>query len=173
VTWEDLPMKRELFDKLRNGRHVFLEDGEAFRTLSENENLFREFFGSLGFTLVRHSRDFFYFEGTGGGSSKAAVFFFILVEWISDEGRGIAESLFEEPIPVEKLPHLTRDRYRKYLLETGIDCEDDLMNLLKRMEKLGFIHFEDEGAFVFKAPAYRFLDLCNEIKSEGTGEENA
>ncbi len=174
MKWKDLPLKRELFGKLKSGRHISMDESEMYRALSEHEDTFRDFFGSIGFSLIRHSRNFFYFEGTGSGtfSTRAAVFFFILVEWLSDQGSSVTESLFGQLTQVDKLPHLDRDRYRKYMLEAGIDSRDSLLILLKRMDKLGFIHMEEERAFVFKTPAYRFLDLCNEIKAEETGENN-
>jgi hypothetical protein len=174
VIWKDLPLKRELFEKLKSGHHISMDESEMYRALSENEDTFRDFFGSIGFSLMRHSRNFFYFEGTGSGtfSARAAVFFFILVEWLSDQGSSVTESLFSQLTQVDKLPHLNRDRYRKYMLEAGIDSGDGLLTLLKRMDKLGFIHMEEERAFIFKTPAYRFLDLCNEIKEEETGEND-
>ncbi len=168
MNWEELPMKSELFELLRKGRHVSSVDGECFKELAENETVFRKFFASLGFLLERHEKDFFYFQGSKSSSfsAKAAVFFFILVEWISDQGGSTIQWLFEQVTHVDNLPHLERERYKKYMIETGIDSKDDLMNLLKKMEKLGFINFENERSFIFRKPAFRFLDLCREIKNE-------
>lgn len=173
MNWKELPLKKELFELLRNGRHLSLADGSSFRALCDNEDLFREFFGALGFNLVRHDRDFFYFQGSAGGlfSARAAVFFFILAEWVSDNGGSVSRLLFEDSTTLEKLPHLERDRYRKYMQETGIDSEEGLVILLKKMEKLGFIEFENESAFVFRSPAFRFLDLCTEIKAEEDNDD--
>jgi chromosome condensin MukBEF MukE localization factor len=157
---------------LRSGRHVSHYDGRCYRALCENEREYRELFASLGFTLTRHDRDFFYLQGSGGGSfsAKAAVFFFIMAEWVSDNGESVTEALFESPVAIVKLPHLERERYRKYMAETGVDSEETLMNLLNRMQRLGFIEFQGEEGIIFRDPSYRFLDLCAEISAEGKGK---
>ncbi|PIE51936.1 hypothetical protein CSA37_09165 [Candidatus Fermentibacteria bacterium] len=168
MSWEELPLKKETFERLRTGRHVSHTDGECYRALCGNEEEYREFFASLGFTLTRHNRDFFYLQGISGGSfsARAAVFFFILVESISDNGESVTEVLFDSPIPLNKLPHFERERYRKYMAETGVETEEAFENLLKRMQRLGFIEFQGDEGIIFRDPSYRFLDLCAEIAAE-------
>ncbi|HRW77307.1 MAG TPA: hypothetical protein P5207_01440 [Candidatus Sabulitectum sp.] len=172
MSGEELPLIKELFERLRTGRHVYHADGECYRALCGNEEEYREFFASLGFTLTRHQRDFFYLQGSGGGSfsAKAAVFFFILAEWVSDNGESVTEALFESPVPLNKLPHLERERYRKYMAETGVDSEETLTNLLNRMQRLGFIELQGAEGIIFREPSYRFLDLCAEITTEEKSE---
>ncbi len=166
-------MIREAFEKLRSGCHLSIEDGECYRALADNEKDFTSLFASLGFALINHRRGFFYFKGGSGYSSfgsKVAVFFFILVEWISDSGGQVEEYLFNRLTMTSDLPHLKRDRYKQYMADAGIETEDSLGNLLKRMERLGFIRFQSEGIFRFKNPSYRLLDLCSEIIEEEEGK---
>lgn len=171
----ELPKLKEVFNKLRSGRHVSGEDGTIYGALAEHEEEFRALFDSLGFVLLRHRRDFFYFRGSSGYSSfgtRIAVFFFILVEWISEKGQRLEETLFTQSFLITDLPHFQRERYRKYMSEAGMEDEDSLHNLFQRMERLGFIRRENEHSLRFRTPAYRLLDLCTEVLGE-IGEESS
>lgn len=169
----ELPELKEVFKRLRSGRHVSGEDGAIYRALNEHEEEFRVLFDSLGFELLRHRRDFFYFKGSSGYSSfgtRIAVFFFILVESIAERGERLEETLFTQSFLIADLPHFQRERYRKYMAEAGMEDEDSLHNLFQRMERLGFLRREDEHSLRFRTPAYRLLDLCTEVLGE-SGEE--
>lgn len=171
----ELPELKEVFKRLRNGRHVSSEDGATYRALAEHEEDFRILFDSLGFVLLRHRRDFFYFRGSSGYSSfgtRIGVFFFILVEWIAEKGEQMEETLFSQPFLIADLPHFQRERYRKYMAEAGMEDEDSLHNLFQRMERLGFIRRDNEHSLRFRTPAYRLLDLCTEVLGE-SGEESS
>lgn len=166
----ELPELKEVFGRLRSGRHVSSEDGAIYRALAEHEDEFRILFDSLGFVLLRHSRDFFYFKGSSGYSSfgtRIAVFFFILVEWIAERGDRLEETLLTQSFLIADLPHFQRERYRKYMAEAGMENEDSLHNLFQRMERLGFLRRENEHSLRFRTPAYRLLDLCAEILPDG------
>ncbi len=173
MSWTDLAHLGEVFDRLRSGRHVSRDDTPIFRDLTEHEDEYRELFTALGFELVHHVRDFFYFRSDARYShsgARMAVFFFILVEWLSDRGDAIEETLFSRPFDVSELPHLDQKRYRTYMEEAGAGDEESLGNLLKQMERYGFISREGERIIRFKAPAYRLLDLCAEVLKTDTSE---
>jgi predicted transcriptional regulator len=59
------------------------------------------------------------------------------------------------------------------MLEAGMPTEEELRQTLRTMERFGFLKMEGPDSFRFKAPAYRFLDLCMEIfkESEAAGEK--
>ena len=169
----ELPELKVVFENLRSGRHISSSDGSLYRALAENEEEFRTLFESLGFRLVRHQRDFFYFGGGGGYSSfgtRISVFFFILVEWLAERNEQLVEALFTREFAIPELPHYQRDRYRRYMAEAGMESEDSLLNLIARMERLGFVQRTGERSFSFRHPAYRLLDLCMEVQEKESEE---
>lgn len=171
----ELPELETVFESLRSGRHISSGDGSIYRALADNEDEFRKLFESLGFTLVRHPRDFFYFRGGGGYSSfgtRISVFFFILVEWLAEREERLHEALFTREFTIPELPHFQRERYRRYMAEAGMETEESLLNLISRMERLGFVNRKGELSFGFSHPAYRLLDLCTEVLECGSEEQS-
>ena len=69
------------------------------------------------------------------------------------------------------LEHLRRERYRDIMLEAGMPTEEELRQTLRTMERFGFLKMENPDSFRFKAPAYRFLDLCMELFKESEAAE--
>ena len=160
-----LPHLAEIFNELRRGRHLCAEDGVLFYDLRDNLDAFSDLFRQLGFRLEAHSRDFYYFRGEGSlsdTSSRMAVFFFILLESLAGRGEAGEEGMMGGPFAIAALPHLTSDRYRTYMHEVGVDDEEGLLNVVRNLERFGFLQ-RREGSFRFRAPAYRFFDLCMEI----------
>ena len=78
----ELPHLAEIFEGLRRGKHISARDGDFFQNLKHQGSLYESLFARLGFKLVRHIRDFFYFFDTTNFtdlSARTAVFMFILV----------------------------------------------------------------------------------------------
>ncbi len=162
----DLPHLSEIFDALRRGRHLCAADGKLYWALRENLDAYQDLFHHLGFRLQVHGRDFFYFRGKDSLSpqaSRMAVFVFILIEALSDQGEPVVDSLMTRTFAVPDLPHLKSARYRAYLKEAGALNEDDLRNILRQLERFGFIQRHTDDSFSFRTPAYRFFDVCVEI----------
>ena len=162
----DLPHLDEIFDALRRGHHLCAADGKLYRALRENQDAYQNLFHHLGFRLQVHQRDFFYFRGKDSLSpqaSRMAVFVFILIEWISDQGEPVVDTLMTRTFTIADLPHLKSARYRAYLKEAGVDGEDDLRRVVRRLEYFGFALRQTEESFTFRTPAYRFFDVCIEI----------
>ena len=160
------PHLAEIFDALRLGRHISRKDGNLFYVLEKHESDFRDLFENLGFVLQRHQRDFFYFRDSQNFtelSARMAVFVFILIEWLADRGEPIEETIMTALFELDKLPHFQTERYRKYMVEAGVDGEEELLNVLRAMERTGFITRTDAESFEFETPAYRLLDLCMEV----------
>ncbi len=164
-----LPHLGEIFDVLRRGRHLCAADGKLYRALRENLDAYQDLFHHLGFRLQVHQRDFFYFRGKDSLSlqaSRMAVFVFILIEWLSDQGEPVVDTLMTRTFSVPDLPHLKSARYRAYLEEAGASSEDDLRGIVRQLDRFGFIQRHTEDSFTFRTPAYRFFDVCIEILNQ-------
>ena len=166
-----------LFDKLRSGRHISVSDDHLFLALRSNFAGYETLFGALGFTLVRHERGFYYFqspEDLGKGASKMAVFFFVLVEAWGDDGRDLEEVAFDEKgHALAELPHFTREGWRQCLTDAELSTDDDLAQVVRRMEQYGFAERINEGSrFRFLMPAWRFFDLCLDVLRSESEEAN-
>lgn len=168
-----LPHLAEIFNELRRGRHLCPEDGILYYSLRDLNESFTDLFRRLGFRLEYHPRDFYYFRGEGSlsdTSSRMAVFFFILMEYLSGQGEAVEEGIMSGTFEIADLPHLKRDRYRTYMHEAGVDDEDSLLNVIRNLERFGFLQRRG-GSFRFRAPAYRFFDICLAILRDGAKAE--
>ena len=162
----DLPHLAEIFEALRRGRHLDIDDGVLYGSLKAKEDAYTAMFAQLGFELRHHARDFFHFLDRANFtdlSARMAVFMLVLIEHLADRGDPIAETLMTRRFRYEELPHLVGDRSRQLMAEAGTTTPDDLEQIVSRMERYGFTRREDGESFVFRAPAYRFLDLCLEM----------
>lgn len=165
----DLPRLAEIFEALRRGRHLALRDGDLFHALKQHAPQFEALFERLGFKLVHHPRDFFYFLDTSNFtdlSARIAVFLFILIEQLADQGEAVEETLMTRRFAYADLPHLQGERYLAYMREAGVTSPDDLAAIVRTMERFGFARRMDAGTFCFDTPVYRFLDLCLEMARE-------
>lgn len=170
----DLPMLEEIFNELRRGRHLCAADGKLYWALRDNLEAFQDLFGRLGFHLQAHQRDFFYFRGQDSLSKQAsrmAVFVFILIEFLSDQGEQVVDTLMTRTFSVIDLPHFKSARYRAYLKEAEVSEEEDLQGLFRQLERYGFIQRNNDNSFNFRAPAYRFFDVCIEILNRDKGNQ--
>ncbi len=165
----DLPDLGDVFEVLRRGRHICMSDGKLYASLKAHTEDFGAMFAQLGFELVQHPRDFFYFVDRGHFtelSSRMAVFMFVLIEDLADRGDAIEETVMSRHFRYAELPHLVGDRYRQTMREAGITEPEHLENLVQTMERFGFAVRQPDRSFTFRAPAYRFLDLCLQIAAD-------
>ncbi|OKY76482.1 MAG: hypothetical protein BM485_04425 [Desulfobulbaceae bacterium DB1] len=161
-----LPHLNEIFDNLRRGRHLCAEDGGIYLSLRENLDAFQDLFKHLGFRLEVHPRDFFYFRGKDSLSpqaSRMALFVFILIESLADHGNPIVDTLMTQTFSIPDLPHLKAARFRTYLKESGVVDGDGLLGIVRQLDRFGFCQRLSDNTFRFRAPAYRFFDLCLEV----------
>lgn len=162
----ELPQLESIFEALRRGKHLSPRDGELFHALRQHEPLYRRLFDRLGFDLVRHPRDFFYFHDRTNFTDLAArigIFMFILVEHLADQGELVEETVMTRRFDYRELPHLQGERYPMYMREAGATTAEDLAAVVRTMERFGFARRLDAETFCFEAPIYRFLDLCMEL----------
>ncbi len=161
----NLPNLKEVFDRLRRGRHICAEDGVLYHALRDNAAAFSDLFKQLGFRLENHPKDFFYFHGEGDLSettSRMAVFVFILMEFLANQGEAVEQGIITKTFSFEELPHLKSERYRTYMKEAGVEDEEGLSNVVNNLERYGFAQ-KRQGSFRFRAPIYRFFDVCHRI----------
>jgi len=159
----DLPNLAAVFEALRRGRHICMSDGPLYAPLKSHTRGFTVLFAQLGFELVHHPRDFFYFVDRGNFtdlSARMAVFMCILIEDLADRGDAIEETIMSRHFRHGDLPHLTVDRYRRLMREAGITEPEHVEHLLQTMERFGFVDRLPDESFTFRPPAYRFLDLA-------------
>lgn len=160
-----LPGAEEIFNKLRGGYHLSIEDGPLYHILKANIDQYKQLFAALGLELCEHSEGFYYLLGEGTLSKTAeqmGLFMLILIDSLADQPVEIEKQLLEESFEPELLPHLRRDRYGQYMNSVGVDTPDDLRRVISALERLGFAVWEADDTFRFRAPVYRFLDLCLE-----------
>jgi hypothetical protein len=166
----------DIFEALAKGRHISSQDGELFSILTEHGEHCRRHFAAIGFELVNDSRGFFYFNGARKGAAqgveKFALFTFIMVDWLSDNDSSIEEGLFGTSRVVSELPHLTTDRYRGYLKQAGIENQEHLLQVLRRMDQCGFVRIDDDR-ITFLAPIRRIFDACLSVNKKNQNEESA
>ncbi|MCP3930251.1 MAG: hypothetical protein GY705_14250 [Bacteroidetes bacterium] len=158
----NLPNLAEIFDNLRKGKHICPEDKELYYPLEQEYEAFNDLFRNLGFDLVKHPRNFYYFHSDISFTPiarRASVFMFILIEHLASEGVMVEEALTSGSISIDSLPHEENSRYQRYMDEAGITV-DKSINILVR---LGFAEFQSKDNFRFRAPVYRFIDLCLQI----------
>ncbi len=162
----DIPGLADVFEALRRGRHICAEDGDIYWTIKDNFQVLERLFSALGFSLESHPRDFFYFHGSGSLSDRSermAVFMFILVEWLSDRGEPVEESIITRQFNISQLPHFKIERYAQYMSEAGLSGENGLADVIRNFERFGFARRDSGDSFSFRPPVFRFVDLCHSI----------
>lgn len=165
----DLPHMAEVFEALRRGKHVSLKDGDIFHALKKHEGVYERLFAKLGFKLVRHARDFFYFLDSSNFSEstgRIAVFMFILVEYLADQGDTVEDTVMTRRFAYKDLPHMHGERYKTYMREAGVTTPEELATIVRTMERFGFTRRVDAETFCFDVPIYRFLDLCMDMAAK-------
>ncbi len=172
----DLPHLAEVFEALRRGRHVSPRDGDLFHALKKHESLFESLFAKLGFKMVHHARDFFYFLDTSNFtdlSAKIAVFMFILVEYLADQGDTVEDTVMTRRFAYKDLPHLQGERYQTYMREADVTTPEDLAAIVRTMERFGFTRRMDAETFCFDVPIYRFMDLCMDMAAQASDSQTS
>lgn len=169
----DLPWLQEIFEELRQGKHICQADGDLYFQLCERHNDFTALFRQLGFELKKHRRGFYYFHSSSnmsGQAEKIAVFMFMLIEHIADQGDNIEDALMNRQFPYSDLPHLSTDRYRAIMNQLEIMDEEGLRDVLRSMARIGVVDCINDSLFAFRSPVYRFLDICQEITTANKDE---
>jgi hypothetical protein len=168
-----LPYLKEIFDRLKRGTHLSPEDEPWFSALTQRHEEYAAYFDPLGMKLVRHEREFFYFEPEHGDKvpdtlPKIAVFSYILVDFAANQGRSIEEFIMGQSFLVSKLPHFTLDRYSGLLRQVDVVEPSDLLNVLANMERIGWLHRAGPDEFRFLRPFHRVFSKCIEVSQKNS-----
>jgi hypothetical protein len=166
----ELPHLTSIFDRLKRGYHLGPDDEPEFSALCARAEDYMTYFGALGLTLVRHEREFFYFEPDNPETvpdtlPRIAVFSFILIDHAANQGRPIEEFIFGQNFLLTALPHFTLDRYTALLRQVEVHDTADLKNLLKHMERIGWAKSLNEEEFRFLRPFHRVFSKCLEVSA--------
>lgn len=164
-----------MFRLLRNGRHLCGDDGADYRDLHCNEDNYRLVFAALGYELVSHGQGFYYFKGSNYLPTKRlkaiALFMFILFQDLEDKKFQEADRAWERKLlmrtfKIAELPHFATSQRRSMLQAVGVEENSLNDNVLRPMERLGMLAMTAKGAFEFRAPIYRFVELCIQFAGE-------
>ncbi len=163
-----LPHLTNIFDRLRRGYHLGPDDEPAFSVLCERFDEYAAYFMAIGITLVRHERDFFYFNADTQDTvpdtlPRIAVFSYIMVDHAANQGRAIDEFIFGHNFLVTALPHFTLDRYTALLRQVEVHDLSDLENVLNHMERIGWVKWLTDDEFRFLRPFHRVFSKCIEL----------
>lgn len=168
-----LPHLHEVFDRLRRGWHLSPEDEPVFSAVAADPAAYADYFAPLGLKLIRHPREFFYFqpepgEGMTETLPRIALFSYIMVDHAANGGQPIEEYLMQNRFVISKLPHFSMDRYAALLRQVEVEDVQGLRLILKSMERVGWVKFVGEEEFRFLRPFHRLLDQCLLLSSENT-----
>ena len=175
----DLPHLTNIFDRLKRGCHLGPDDEPEFSALASPQfEDYANYFAAIGFILVRHEREFFYFEPDNPETipdtlPRIAVFSYIMIDHASNQGRSIEEFIFGQNFLVTALPHFTFDRYTSLLRQVEVHDLNDLRAVLNRMEQIGWVKIKGLGKdeFRFLRPFHRVFSKCLELSAADSKRE--
>ncbi|PYU26550.1 MAG: hypothetical protein DMG30_01795 [Acidobacteria bacterium] len=167
-----LPHLTSIFERLRRGYHLAPDDEPEFSKLRERFDEYAAYFAALGLILVRHEREFFYFEPENPETvpdtlPRIAVFSYIMIDYAANQGRPIEDFIFGQNFLVTALPHFTLDRYTALLRQVEVHNMSDLETLvLNHMQRIGWIKWLGDEEFKFLRPFHRVFSKCIELASQ-------
>ncbi len=163
-----LPFLREIFDHCTRGAHLSPEDEPMFSALGANYPAYAEYFAALGFELVRHDREFFYFapddpQKTAETLPRIAVFAYILVDHAANQGEPVEDFILGRNFLASTLPHFSLERYAALLRQVDVHDAADLKRVLDQLERIGWMKWLGPDEFRFLRPFHRVFDKCLEL----------
>jgi hypothetical protein len=169
----DLPHLGEIFDRLKRGSHLGPDDEPLYSALTADSDAYVRYFAPLGLQLVRHEREFFYFEPENPENvpdtmPRIAVFSYIFVDHAANQGRPIEEFMFGQNFLLTALPHFTLDRYTALLRQVDVHDVKGLETVLRHMERIGWVKWLGPDEFRFLRPFHRVFSKCIELAQAAT-----
>lgn len=158
-----------VFRSLRNGRHICRDDGAPYLDLDRNEEQYEAVFRALGYKLVHHAQAFYYFEGRNRLSTQRlqAITLFVLILFqhleenkFQEADRAWIRTLLGRIFRIAELPHFQTAQRRSLLFNAKVTPETLHEVVLKPMSRFGMLELIGADQFQFRAPIYRFVDLC-------------
>ena len=172
----ELQHVQRIFERLRLGYHLSPEDEPEFSALSSNFAAYADYFAQIGLKLIRHPREFFYFEAEASENisdtlPRIAAFSFILVDHVANQGHSIEEHLLGRQFLLSQLPHFTLDRYKDILRQVGVEDDNDLRLVIKNLARVGWVKMLGHDEFKFLRPIHRIFDKCIDLSRERLATE--
>ena len=163
-----LPHLQAIFEKLKNGYHLSHEDGPLHAALMQDPEGYANYFAGIGITLVKHHREFFYFEAQDRDTEsrswpKVAVFCYILIDHTASQGQPVEDTLMTSTFSLRGLPHFALDSHRALLRQVELHEPDDLRSVVNYLERIGWAKWVGLEEFQFLRPFYRMLEKCMEM----------
>ena len=164
----DLPHLGDIFDELKRGAHLGPDDEPFFSNLVARYEDYAAYFAPLGLRLVRHEREFFYFDPENAETMpdtlpRIAIFSYILVDHAANQGRPIEEFVFGQNFLIGSLPHFAFDRYAALLRQVEVHDSKGLETILKHMDRIGWVKMLGPDEFRFLRPFHRVFSHCIEL----------
>jgi chromosome condensin MukBEF MukE localization factor len=164
----DLLHLGDIFDRLKRGAHLGPDDEPLFSALVDRYTAYAAYFAPLGLQLIRHEREFFYFEPENADTipdtlPRIAIFSYILVDFAANQGRPIEEFIFGQNFLISALPHFGFDRYAALLRQVEVHDSGDVETILKHMDRIGWVKILGPDEFRFLKPFHRVFSRCIEI----------
>ena len=157
----------EVFAKLSSGYHICIEDGDIYRSLTENADYYRRLFDILGHRLSDGVDGIFYFlpmdEKINELSKRYTAFMAIMYDWLADKGKEPVTSLTEEHFYLNQLPHLTVEQYKKVMGQLDVTDEKELLKIVNGLQKHGFLMLVDGSLIKFRKTVSRFVAIFTEV----------
>lgn len=172
----DLRFTKELFHHFSMGYHLCIDDGDLYGEFMANESRYRELFESLGYQLCDGATGVYYFEpekervSVNTMSKKFTLFMAVLYDFLADQGKDPVSAIIEDPYPVKDLPHLKVEQYRRIMEKVNIRKEADLIKVINRLQKYGFLELRDAYLIYFKKSVSRFTTLFAEFNEPLKGK---
>jgi len=152
---------------LSSGYHVCIEDGDIYRSLTENADYYQILFDILGYRLSNGADGIFYFlptdEKINELSKRYTAFMAIMYDWLADKGKEPVTSLTEEHFYLNQLPHLTVEQYKKVMGQLDITDEKELLKIVNGLQKHGFLILVDGSLIKFRKTVSRFVTMFTEV----------
>ena len=167
-----LPHVRQIFERLSRGTHLSPDDEPFFSALSsERFGDYADYFAPLGFELIRHEREFFYFAPNDPDKvpdtlPRIAVFSYILIDHAANQGELIEDFILGRNFLISALPHFSLDRYAALLRQVDVHDTSDLKLILQHLERLGWLKWLGMDEFRFLRPFHRVFDRCLELSTQ-------
>lgn len=171
----DLPYLAEIFSLFLSGKHISDIDGDIYQAIRKKPSEYESLFAALGYTMVSHTREFYYFTMKGKGNTdipkQMGLFVFVFIENLDRKSNNLEQSLLTERFDIEELPHLTTERYRDLMAEVKVTDKEKLVSVIESLQKYGFAKLNGPKThFEFLTPVYRFVDQCNRVLDNAESE---
>jgi chromosome condensin MukBEF MukE localization factor len=160
-----------VYQKLMSGFHITENNLILWQSLDQNLEAYQALFNSLGYTLIKDARGYFYFSTPDTTvtmtktSRRIALFLYTLIEYWADKGYDPVAALFEQALNRDTFERLFNQN-TSIFEQIDINSAGDIRNeIIKRMVRLGFAK-EIGKEYKLLAPCYRYIDAVMELSDQ-------